>query len=187
MQPITFRAPHHKRQLFVMLGTGIITIGMPIIAKFILDMKDFPVFFVIMGVLYFYAAISDYYRELIIDDHGVTVKRLFNATKSAKWNELATIQHFIFFNRPIEYLLFERDVDLLDSLYPSVVPKPYNRRVLLLNEWANHEQIKVLAEQHMQPAAHNDLIVPFTFNFWGFFKQVLVYGAILIPIIVIFS
>lgn len=187
MQPITFRALNYKRQLFVMLISGFMIIATPIIFKVIFDMKKFPVFVVIMAVLYFYGAISDYRRALIIDDQGITVKRLFNPTRTAKWEDISTIQYFLFLNRPIEYILFDRDVHLLDALYPSIVPKPYHRRVLLLNEWDNYEQIKLLAEQKMPSVANNDLIVPFTFSLSSFIKQVLVYGVILIPIIIIWG
>lgn len=187
MQPITFRALNYKRQLGVMLFSGCMMIATPIIFKLIFDTKKFPVFFIIMGILYFYGAISDYRRELVIDDRGITVKRLFNPTRTAEWKDISAIQYFMFFNRPIEYILFDRDVQLLDSLYPSIVPKPYNRRVLLLNEWGNYEQIKLLAEQKMPSIANKDLIVPFTFSLSSFIKQVLVYGVIIIPIIIIWG
>ncbi|ABX07387.1 hypothetical protein [Herpetosiphon sp.] len=187
MQPIIFRARNYKRQLFIMLFSEYIMIAIPIIFKVIFDMKRFPVFFVIMGILYFYGAISDYRRELIIDDQGITVKRLFNPSRTAEWKDISAIQYFMFFNRPIEYILFDRDVQLLDALYPSIVPKPYNRRVLLLNEWDNYEQIKLLAEQKMPSIANKALIVPFTFSLSSFIKQVLVYGVILIPIIIIWG
>ncbi len=187
MQPVTFRANNYKKTLFLMLISGFITIAIPIIAKIVLDMKKFPIIFVIMGILYFYAAISDYRRELIIDDQGITVKRLFNRTRIAEWKKISTIHYFMFFNRPIEYILFNCDVDLLDSLYPSIVPKPYNRRVLVLNEWNNHKQIKLLAEQHMPPTSNKDFIVPFTFSLSSFIKQVLVFAVIIIPIIVIWG
>lgn len=187
MQSITFRARNYKQQLFIMLFSGCMMIATPIIFKVIFDMKKFPIFIVIMAVLYFYGAISDYRRELIIDDQGITVKRLFNPTRTAEWKDVSAIQHFMFFNRPIEYILFDRDVQLLDSLYPSIVPKPYNRRVLLLNEWDHYEQIKLLAEQKMPSTVNKALIVPFMFSLSSFIKQVLVYGVILIPIIIIWG
>lgn len=118
MQLLTFRARNYKRQLFIMLFSGCIMIATPIIFKLIFDMKRFSVFFIIMGILYLYGAIIDYRRELIIDDRGITVKRLFNPTRTAEWKDISAIQHFMFFNRPIEYILFDRDVQLLRCTLP---------------------------------------------------------------------
>ncbi|MBM7844045.1 hypothetical protein [Herpetosiphon giganteus] len=184
MQPMTFRAAKLKKTMLITIGWFALLIIMIIVYKTMFNLRKFPVLFIVMSVLYAYFSLSEYYRKLIVDEHGITVKRLFNATKTAKWHEISNLHYFILSNRPIEYIFFERDIDLLDSLFPSIIPKPYHRRTLILQEWDNHQQIKHLAEQNMQSAADNNFIVPFTVSFSDYMKRVFLFSLIMIPIMI---
>ena len=143
MKSTVFRVNHYQISIVVVL-VGIILVSLWVYAGFYANWV-----FILIWSICIISAISDFSNRLIIDQHGLVIRRILHQPIQIDWNDIVEQQHFNLGEREIRYLALRKPIPVIGKMLYDRVPKELQSKILILDVWEQPTRLLTLIQPHL--------------------------------------